>query len=419
MMKGKVFAVALAAFVGTSWAYAAEATGRFTGKVTSTGANAVTISEVYVGDEVAGTFTFSTDAADQVSQDPTTGRYEAESMSLSLRGFEFSAPSGTIDVSNDRVLVSGQPAQDAFEVVSPLQVVTGPSLSGLTPTQIDLVLVDTDAAAFSDDSLPASINLADFEIVSEVPYGTTGGRLIFQSSANGGIGEVRFEITSLSIDIEGVSSGDVIVYPQLAVGGGYEVVLMVTNRSGSYWSGRAEPLLDDGSLDALKTRINLGPRETRKYTLTGGSEAIATGLVIAADPGSSVTALSVAYFFNFLSQGKLLDSTGVPKGESAGRFAFPVERTDSVNTGLAIRRLPSQPDAPITLTLYGSDGAQLLETSSESNFAKFFNELFAAVPSDFVGSVVAESTEDFYLVVLRFETTGSGFQLTSVPAGAE
>lgn len=46
----------------------------------------------------------------------------------------------------------------------------------------------------------------------------------------------------------------------------------------------------------------------------------------------------------------------------------------------------------------------------------FFAELFDGVSQEFIGSIVAESEEDFYLMVLRLELTEDGFQLTSVPA---
>ncbi len=414
-MKEKTFVAVLTFCAAISGLSAETAIGRFTGRVTSTGANSVTISEVQVGDQVTGTFGFNTDAADAVAQDPNTGRYLATSLALSVRDYQFSASDNTIEVSNDRPLISGQPAFDAYEVVSPYQDVTGPALSELSPVQIDLVMLDSVAATFTDDSLPLSLNIGDFDIVSEDPYGTTGGRLIFQSQTDGAFGEVRFEITSLTIEVGEVTAADVIVYPQLAVGGGYEVILLVNNTSDSAWTGGAEPLLSDGSLDYLRTSIDLGPRETRKYKFTGGPDAVTTGLVIVPDSGSDVSALAVSYFFNFSSGGELLDSTGVPAGTSARKFIFPVEKSAAVNTGLAMRRLPSQGDAPITLTLYGADGSKVQEISRGSGLSRFFDELFTGVPQNFTGSVVAESSGDFYLVVLRLETTTAGFQLTSVP----
>ena len=419
MKKGRVLTIVFITLFSAGIVDAASATARFRGTVTSTDANAVSISEVEVGDEVTGRFTFETTADDGMPSDPNSGLYTADSLSLSVRSYDFNGSDNNISVSNDRVVLAGQPAVDAYEVVSPLREVTGPSLSGLPPAQIDIVLVDTTASVFSDDSLPSSIALEEFNITSEVPYGTTGGRLVFQSTETGGIGEIRFEITELTIEVESADTANVIVYPQLAIGGGYEVVLILNNAGNTSWEGRIDPLLDDGSLDDLKTQITLQPRETQKLVLTGGADAITTGLVIRGAAGSSTSDLSVAYFYNYFEAGVLKDSTGVPGGVASTRFTFPVERSELINTGLAIRRLATQTDSPITLTLYNADGTMFDQVPASSDFAQFFDELFTDVPTDFRGSLVAESADEFYLVVLRLERTPDGFQLTSIPARAD
>jgi hypothetical protein len=178
---------------------AAEVTMHFSGVVTSTDANSVAISEVGVGDKVTGTYTFNTVAPDEMSSDPNSGLYEADLLTLRIKGFSYRAADNRISVVNNGMLIQGQPAFDVYEVVSPLRNVSGPALSGLPPAQIDLVIVDKDATVFSDDSLPASLDIREFEVVSERPLGTTGGRVIFQSLSSGGIGEIRFEITGLSV----------------------------------------------------------------------------------------------------------------------------------------------------------------------------------------------------------------------------
>ena len=178
---------------------AAEVTMHFSGIVTSTDANSVALSEVGMGDKVTGKYTFNTVSPDEMSSDSNTGLYKANSLTLQIKGFNYLAADNKISVVNNGVLIPGQPAFDVYEVVSPLRNVSGPALSGLPPAQIDLVIVDKDATVFSDDSLPTSLDLREFEIVSERPLGTTGGRIIFQSLASGGIGEIRFKIISLSV----------------------------------------------------------------------------------------------------------------------------------------------------------------------------------------------------------------------------
>jgi hypothetical protein len=189
----------IAFLLGNTSVNAAEVTMHFSGIVTSTGANSVALSEVRVGDRVTGKYTFNTVSPDEMSSDSNTGLYKANSLTLQVKGFSYRAADNKISVVNNGMLIPGQPVFDVYEVVSPLRNVSGPALSGLPPAQIDLVIVDRDATVFSDDSLPASLDIREFEIVSEMPLGTTGGRVIFQSLASGGIGEIRFKIISLSV----------------------------------------------------------------------------------------------------------------------------------------------------------------------------------------------------------------------------
>ncbi len=198
-MRRVLFLLGLAWLLGTTVVNAADVTIDFSGVVTSTDANSVAISEVGVGEEVKGRYTFDTTASDGMPSDPNSGLYKAKSLILSVKGFNYRAADNKISITNNGLLIPGQPALDVYEVVSPLRNVEGPALSGLPPAQIDLVIVDKDSSVFSDDSLPISLDIHEFEFVSEKPFGTTGGRVVFQSLATGGIGEIRFKITNLSV----------------------------------------------------------------------------------------------------------------------------------------------------------------------------------------------------------------------------
>jgi hypothetical protein len=201
-MNTRIILLGLVLIVSVSVAGAAEITMHYSGTVTSTDANAVAIAEIEVGDSVTGQFTFDSDTPDEMPAVPLSGLYEAYSLTLAVHGFNYTASDNNISVANDSALF-GEGLVDAFEIVTGLRDVIGPSLSELPPAQIDLVIVDTDATVFADDSLPTSLDISEFEISSEEPYGTTGGRLIFQSLATGGIGEVRFEINSIGTQSDG------------------------------------------------------------------------------------------------------------------------------------------------------------------------------------------------------------------------
>jgi hypothetical protein len=52
-------------------------------------------------------------------------------------------------------------------------------------------------------------------------------------------------------------------------------------------------------------------------------------------------------FFNYFDAGKLQESVGIPKGENAREFIFPVERSGMLDSGMAMRRIPGQVESPI------------------------------------------------------------------------
>ena len=174
-------------------------TATYTGTVTSTNTGTVTISEVNVGDTVTGQYVFDDTATDELPSDPVNGRYEASQFSLTVNGFNYSSADNTIAILDNGVPGPGLPSVDLYEIVTSLGNTPGPSLSGLPPLQIDLIVVDTDTTVFSDDSLPTSLNIDDFEITNDQPTGTTGGRIFFRSSSTGQTGEIRFEITDISM----------------------------------------------------------------------------------------------------------------------------------------------------------------------------------------------------------------------------
>lgn len=213
-------------------------------------------------------------------------------------------------------------------------------------------------------------------------------------------------------------------FPQLALGAGFQAVLFLTNAASTAWSGRA--LLDEGlwpadrpwqlngqdRTGAADFEVELGPFETGRFVLEGGPAPFSGSLSIRPDQGSDGSDLAPTFFYNFLRDDQLLDSTGTPPSRAVKGVAFPVERTASINTGFAIR----QSSAPLTFILVDQSGASIEIVERTFNGAQFINEAFEDVPDEFVGSVIIQSRAEFSMVVLRQELTAEGFQLTSIPA---
>ncbi len=300
-----------------------------------------------------------------------------------------------LDLSRNQLTGSLPPELAQLEGVSLLDLSSN-QLEGEVPAEI---------AALDDDS----VDIRDNHLTS-----VEGG--LFDRLDQAQIGAARWD------SLQSVAA----VYPQLAIGGGFEVVLLLNNTSARAWTGTG--FLDGARWPADRTwemdgadmtgensfEIDLSARETRKITLSSTSDTPFSGwLALRATGDALPDDLSVSFFYNLSGETGLSDSTGVGRADFSTFFRFPVEQSETVLTGVAIRSVAGNGAA---LSLVGSDG-ELLETSQvDSDDVGLVNELFEGVPGEFIGSMVISSNVPFYVTVIRVEITESdGVQLTSVP----
>jgi hypothetical protein len=225
-----------------------------------------------------------------------------------------------------------------------------------------------------------------------------------------------------------------LTFAQLALGGGYEAVLIITNRTSSTRTGRV--WIRQGFNQRWEGRwavngrnfsgsdfvpYSLNPRASVKLRLTGDSETRVGYLEIEADSGEDD--IAVSYFYEFRAGGFLRDSVGSPESALGRRFVFGVEKTSTVDTGFAWS--PSSHSGasgfPVELTLYTEGGSIRLQkaVTFTGHLAAFFSEVFTEVSGNFRGSLEIESPVQLSVEVLRIEHTSSGFQLTSTPAAVD
>lgn len=221
-------------------------------------------------------------------------------------------------------------------------------------------------------------------------------------------------------------------WPQLALGGGFECVIIVSNLTNFTWVGIGQLQVGDEdpwatawTLDGIPQAgfeflISLPERGTQKIRLGGDSQARSGYLEIFADLSSSSSSVSIQFFYEFRNpEGALVDSTGSPEGSFDNEFGFGVERSSLINTGFALAPFFSlNEEFPILIKLFDSFGNEVAETTItfRGHQAQFFNEVFPGVSSPFLGSIEMEGQSTFFVTVLRQEITESGFQLTSIPA---
>ena len=226
-----------------------------------------------------------------------------------------------------------------------------------------------------------------------------------------------------------ISSLSAATFPQLALGGGYECIVIVSNKTNFDWDGtvsllegNAEPWSAPWTLDGMplspanQFNVSLPPKGTKKFVLGGEGEARAGYLEIDGELRSSIFDITVTFFYNFSVDGQLVDSTGAPEGEWDTEFVLPVEKAPGINTGFAWSPSFSTSPFDIVLTLFDQDGNQVgIETITfTGHFSKFFDEIFKNLGDSFLGSLLLESEGFIYLTALRLELTENGFQLTGV-----
>jgi predicted choloylglycine hydrolase len=219
-----------------------------------------------------------------------------------------------------------------------------------------------------------------------------------------------------------------LTWPQLALGGGYECTILLSNKRASDWSGHFNLVsgnheswagswsLDGSDRTGLSTfAVSIPPQSTVKLRLSGDSASRSGYLEMFADGSCSVNDVATSYFYSFLEHGQLKFSTGSAAAPSGRLFGFPVEKTFTVNTGIAWA--PDSVTSPfaIVVTLFDNIGAQVQQKTLiySGHEAKFFDQVFDNIPSEFLGRVRIESQENIHLEVLRLEQTGSSFGLTN------
>ena len=220
-----------------------------------------------------------------------------------------------------------------------------------------------------------------------------------------------------------------LTYSQLALGGGLDLTLLVSNRGSTAWAGEAQlregndlPWSSPWTLNSVdqsesaEFQLDLAPFSTTRFLLAGGDTARSGFLRFAPAAESSSLDLVISFFYQLSRQGVLEDSTATPLSHPGRVFEFPVERREGIsNTGIAWAPLQSTDPFPLQLTLFDAEG-QLVTTESvdfDGHEGLLLPEIFAEIPSDFLGLLILESPELIHLTVLRLDL-GSTLQLTSI-----
>lgn len=220
-------------------------------------------------------------------------------------------------------------------------------------------------------------------------------------------------------------------YAQLALGGGYECVVILNNKLATEFNGGVDLRKGNGETWNTPFQVNGQPASGSSVSVTlpalgsvklllQGEPTISIGYLVVYGSGANTgTDVAVAFFYNFYSEGRLVDSIGVPQSSLSTGHMFAVEKSATVNTAFAWAP-PWTALTPfdMTLTLYDTAGQQVQQKTVPytGHTAKYFTEVFDGVPAKFVGQVRVVSPNAIGMTVLRFEAAGNLFQLTSTPS---
>jgi hypothetical protein len=230
-------------------------------------------------------------------------------------------------------------------------------------------------------------------------------------------------------------------WPQLVLGGGYQAVILISNKKSTDWSGQFFPKQGHEKIWAGTWRVNgqdytgqdsfsirVPAYTTIKVVLTGDDAVPVQGgyLFMWGTGGSLAYDVSIAYFYKCHRDGKLTLSTGSIEGAPHTTFYFPLEysttASGTVNTGIAwapeISTTPAQFN--MTATLYLTDSSGVGRPYASKTFpysghaAQFITEIFPEVSgAGFKGFLQLQADYNVFLEVLRLDSSDSGFLLTS------
>jgi hypothetical protein len=234
------------------------------------------------------------------------------------------------------------------------------------------------------------------------------------------------------------SMGYCATFAQLAIGGGYEATLLVSNKLSVEWFGRiyarqgmnqpwgARWWIGNAEMTGSDyLPFTLAANETKKFIIRG-EETVETGyLHLAAERITQAeTDVAVSYFYIYRDNGVLRTVTGSGESKFNDVFYFPAERNRArgVDTGIAM--CPRTNDTfQVTMTAYNGAGAVVATRNwpFEGHKAEFISQTFPGLPIDFVGYIKVElSNSGMFLEVIRMDTVVQGdftsFLLTSTPA---
>jgi hypothetical protein len=221
-------------------------------------------------------------------------------------------------------------------------------------------------------------------------------------------------------------------WAQFALGGEFQAVLMVSNKTAIQWNGVIKLYQGFNAKWAGTWAANgqdftgqqgaallLPPHGTFKVMITGDAITRSGYMDLDGTYPSSEYDISYSFFYEMRVNGDLKESVGGSDSVLSKKYVFAVERSAKVDTGYAWCPSSRYSTTPffVVLTLYDQTGnvydQQLV--SCEGQQAIFFSQVFTDLPANFMGFLKVDSMEYMYMTVMRMEKNSTGVQYTCIP----
>jgi photosystem II stability/assembly factor-like uncharacterized protein len=245
------------------------------------------------------------------------------------------------------------------------------------------------------------------------------------SAATNGRGETLFNALPVA-DLDQTAGGTSAIFPQVVDGGGITTQVLLMNPSATATStGSIAVFGEDGGSIAMDFGPGVGTQSSFNYTLppngmmklsTRGSGSTKVGYVMVTRTGGVLPVGSGIFAVSNASG--LVAQAGVPSAPqttAAQMFAEVASLPLNRNTGVAIVNRNAAATT-VTLNLTTIDGSSFTASTTipaNGHVAKFVNELFSGLPTDFQGQLTVTSNVPVAPLTLRLTTNQRGDSILS------
>lgn len=302
------------------------------------------------------------------------------------------------------------------------------------PVTLSYYFTDTDGRDFNPGTttIPANGQIAQF--LNEPPFNAANsviGTLTFSANLDVGAVALRsytnerseFLITTFPVIELRPRPETALVFPHFAEGGGWSTELLLVNPSETTLNGTAS--FRTPGRPATTFNYSISPRCSQRIRRESTTETIRTGSVRIATAGGSRSP-DGTLVLTFKRSGVTISQAGVGAVPGGSDFRIYAERSESVQTGIAVANLSTDPIAVNVELLSASGesvGSSTLPVEGDGQVAMFLNQINGlSVPSTLEGMLRLSTTSPAGIVAtgLRGRNNERGdFLISSMPAISE